>query len=68
MMTAISLGLPEDQISGADKFEIRLMPGNKIVIELKFATAYEASVAYDALSDACGSGHVRLAFSTKGIR
>lgn len=49
-----------EKLSGTKDLEIELLPGNKMRLTSCYKTAYEASVAYDAIQGAARSGNLRL--------
>lgn len=55
------------RLSGAKDIDIELTPDHSVRITAKFATAYEAAIAFDEIKSAAETGLLRLKFRTGEI-
>lgn len=51
------------RFSGTKDFEVELMPDSSVRLTMRYATPYEAAIAYDEISSAARSGKLRMNLS-----
>jgi hypothetical protein len=50
------------KFSGTKDLEIELLPDNSVSLTMRYASAYEAAIAYDEISTAAKTGKLRVNF------
>ena len=51
------------KFSGTRDLEIELLPDNSVSLVMRYATAYEAAIAYEEIVTAAKTGKVKLNFN-----